>query len=253
MAKLPVIFEPTARHLRVTFGGEVIAESKRAMLLRDSSYQLIYYFPEEDVRMDLLVPTDHVEGSPYKGERVHWTVKVDERVAENAAFAYPNLKEGRPDLRGYIAFKWNAMDAWYEEDERVYVHPRDPYHRVDTIRSSRHIRVEIDGMTVAETDRPHLLFETGLPTRYYIPLEDVRMDLMTPTETHTGCPYKGTASYWSAEINGEVYDDIAWAYLDPLPEIPKIRDTLSFYNERVDIYVDGELEERPRTVFARSK
>lgn len=244
------VFETTQRRIRAEFGGQVIADSKRAMLMRESGHELHYYFPEADVRMDLLVATDHITHSGYKGDAHHWTVKVGEREAENAAWAYPEVKEGRPDMRGYVAFGWKAMDHWYEEDEEVFVHPRDPYHRVDTILSSRHIRVVVNGETIAETHRPHLLFETGLPTRYYIPQEDIRMDLLTPTETHTACPYKGTASYWSIKASNQVYKDLVWGYLDPIPETPKIKGLLAFYNEKLDIYVDGELEGKPRTVWS---
>ncbi len=140
------------------------------------------------------------------------------------------------------------MDAWYEEEEEVFVHPRDPYHRVDTVSSSRHIQVVVDGEIVAETRRAHLLFETGLPTRYYISQEDVRMSLLTPTQTQ--CPYKGVSSYWSVHVNGSVHEDIVWGYPNPIPEIPKIKGLVSFYNEKLDIYVDGVLEEKPRTVWS---
>ena len=250
MAKQKWIFEPTARRVRVEFGGEIIADSYNVMLLKESSYELVYYFPQADVWSELLEPTDHTTASGYKGEAVHWSVRVGEREAENAAWVYPDTKDNRPDLRGYIAFKWGAMDHWYEENEEVFVHPRDPYHRVDTIQSDRHIRVEIDGVTVAETTRPLLLFETGLPTRYYIPQDDVRMDLLSLTDTHTHCPYKGEASYWTVDIEGVEHRDVVWGYLDPIAEIPRIEGLLAFYNEKLDIYVDGEQESKPRTVFA---
>ncbi|RMF82546.1 MAG: DUF427 domain-containing protein [Chloroflexi bacterium] len=248
--RIGLIFEPTQRHIRVEFNGEIVADSKRAMLLRESRYELHYLFPVEDVRQDFLVESDHVTHSAYKGDRKHWHVKVGYDDAENAAFQYAEVKNDRPDLTGYIGFEWDAMDAWYEEDEQVFLHPRDPYHRVDTLRSSRHIRVEIDGVTIAETRNPILLFETGIPVRYYIPEEDVQMDLLTPTELNTHCPYKGDASYWTATVNGETHENIVWSYKHPFDEIPKIKGLLSFYNEKVNIYVDGELEERPNTVFA---
>ena len=136
------------------------------------------------------------------------------------------------------------------EDEKVFVHPRDPFTRVDTLHSSRHVQVQIDGVTVADTARPVLLIETGLPVRYYIPQEDVRMDLLTPTSTHSRCPYKGEASYWTVTINGKPYVDTVWGYLDPLPEIPKIKGLLSFYNEKVDMIVDGALQARPKSRYS---
>ncbi|MEZ4670799.1 MAG: DUF427 domain-containing protein [Anaerolineae bacterium] len=242
--------ESTARWLRVYFGGETIADSRNALLMIEAPYQLVYYFPKSDVRMDLLSLSGHTEHSGYKGDAVSYTLKVDDKIANNAGWNYPATLPERPDLSDYIAFNWDAMDAWYEEDEQVFVHPRNPYHRVDTIASSRHIKVVIDGETVAESHRPTLLFETGLPTRYYLPQEDVRMDLLTATDSHTSCPYKGEASYWTVAINGKQHTDIVWSYRDPIPEIPKIKGLLSFYNEKVTIYVDGVEEQRPRTVWS---
>ncbi len=139
------------------------------------------------------------------------------------------------------------MDAWYEEDEEVFLHPRDPYKRVDVLKSSRHIRVVLAGETIAESHCPHVLFETGLPPRYYLPEEDVRMEIMTQSGSSSVCPYKGSAVYWSAKLSGEVFEDIVWSYPDPIAECPKIRGLLAFYPERVeDIFVDGEPgEKRP--------
>jgi uncharacterized protein (DUF427 family) len=147
-----------------------------------------------------------------------------------------------------LAFKWNEMDAWYEEDEEVFVHARDPYKRIDALRSSRHVRVVVGGETVADTGRPMMLFETGMPVRYYIPEEDVRMDLLEPAAAVTGCPYKGTARYWSARVRGQVFENIVWTYPDPIPECPGIKGLLCFYGERVDaVYVDGKLQPAPKT------
>jgi uncharacterized protein (DUF427 family) len=131
------------------------------------------------------------------------------------------------------------MDAWFEEDEEVFTHARDPYTRVDILASSRHVRVEVGGLTIAETTQPTLLFETGLPTRYYVPKPHVRMDLLTPTETATHCPYKGQAAYWSVRIGDELVPDIAWSYPTPLPESQKIAGLVCFYPDKVDLYVDG--------------
>jgi uncharacterized protein (DUF427 family) len=139
------------------------------------------------------------------------------------------------------------MDEWLEEDEPVYVHPRDPYTRVDILASSRHVRVVVDGETVADSRQPRILFETGLPPRFYLPLTDVRMDLLTPSHTETHCPYKGTATYWHLDVNGHHYDDFVWIYRTPLPESQKIAGLAAFYNEKVDLYIDGELQGGPRT------
>lgn len=242
--------EPSPRRVRVTFNGETIADSKRAVLLRETGHLPVYYFPPEDVRQDLLESTDLHTRCPFKGEAAYWTVRVGDRVADNAVWAYPDPLPGREDIRGYQAFYWERMDAWFEEDEQVFKHPRDPYHRVDVVQSSRHIRVEIGGQTLADSRRPRLLFETSLPTRYYLPVEDVRMDLLEPTQTSSVCPYKGTASYW--RLRGDPSGrDVAWSYQDPIPECPKVRGLIAFFNERVDgLYVDDELQDKPRTPWA---
>jgi uncharacterized protein (DUF427 family) len=150
------------------------------------------------------------------------------------------------ELRGTVKLEWDAMDAWFEEDEQVFVHPRDPYKRVDILASSRHVRVEVDGVTVADSIRPRILFETSLPARYYLPKTDVRLDLLEPTDTVTGCPYKGWAEYWS--VAG--HKDLAWSYRTPLPESQKVAGLISFYNEKVDIYLDGVLQDRPKSPFS---
>jgi uncharacterized protein (DUF427 family) len=141
------------------------------------------------------------------------------------------------------------MTEWLEEDEPVYTHPRDPYKRVDILASSRHVRIEIDGVTIAESSQPRILYETGLPPRYYIPLTDVRMDLLRRSDAQSHCPYKGTAGYWSVDTGQAVHEDIVWIYRTPLPESQKIAGLACLYNEKVDLYLDGELQERPRTHF----
>jgi uncharacterized protein (DUF427 family) len=167
------------------------------------------------------------------------------RVAENAVWRYPEPIDECPDIADHVAFYWNAMDSWWEEDDQVFKHARDPYHRVDVLRSSRHVTVEIDGEVVAETHRPLLLVETSLPPRWYVPRADVRLDLLTPTDTTSTCPYKGNASYFSLGDN----EDIAWSYLTPIPECPKIEQAICFFTERdaVTLTVDGEEQARPET------
>ncbi len=190
--------EPTARRVRAVLGGVALVDSTGALLLFETEHLPVYYVPIADVRMDLLTATGRRTHCPLKGDASYWTVTVGDRVAENAVWGYPDPLPGCPDISRHVALYWNKMDAWYEEDDEVFVHPRSPYHRVDVLSSSRHVRVVVAGETVAETRRPRLLFETGLPTRYYIPKADVRMDLLEPTATVTQCPYKGKASYWSA-------------------------------------------------------
>jgi uncharacterized protein (DUF427 family) len=241
--------EPSPRWVRVKFGGEFIADSKRALLFRQYGPGQLptYYFPRDDVRMDALGPAAHDDRA---GETMRWTVRVGDRVAENAAWTHLDPASGPTALKGHITFEWNKMDAWYEEEEEVFVHARDPYKRVDVLASSRLVRVVIAGETVAETRRPFLLFETSLPTRYYIPREDVRMDLLDPSNLRTHCPYKGIASYWSVRIGDHVAKNDVWSYPEPIRECPKIKDLLCFFNERVDLYVDGELQARPQTPWS---
>ena len=243
-------FEDSPRRVRVMLGGQIVADSRRVKLMHETRHLPVYYFPEEDVRMDLLEATDRTTTCPFKGEASYWSVRVGENVAENAVWSYPDPIESAPPITGYLAFFWRKMDHWYEEDEEVFVHPRDPYHRVDVLESSRHVKVSVNGEVVAETDRPVILFETGLPPRYYIPPEAVREDVLVPSEKHTQCPYKGIASYHSVEAGGETVEHLVWYYPEPIPATEKIRGNLSFFNEKVDLEVDGELEERPITQWS---
>ena len=244
-------FEDSPRRVRAIFAGQTIADSTRMKLLFETRRLPIYYFPADDVRMDPLVPSDHREQSPYKGEATYWSAQVGARRADDAAWAYQDPPADLAEIKGYVAFYWDKMDAWFEEDDEVFVHARDPYHQVDVLNSSRHVRVVIGGETVAETRRPRLLFETNLPPRYYIPKADVRMELLEPTDTSTSCPYKGTARYWSVNVSGRTYRDYAWSYPAPIPECPKIENLVAFFNERVDaIYVDGEQVAVPVTPWS---
>jgi uncharacterized protein (DUF427 family) len=241
--------EDSPRWVRVKFGGEFVADSRRVLLLIEYGPGRLptYYFPQDDVRMDLLKPS--AEPDP-AGEFEFYDVTAGGKTAERAARVFANPPAGLERLKGHVTFDWNAMDAWYEEEAQVFVHARDPYRRIDVLPSSRHVRVEVAGQPVADTRRPSLLFETGLPTRYYIPREDVRMDLLEPTDNSSRCPYKGIASYWSVRAGDQLLENIVWSYPEPIAECPGIKDLLCFYNERVDIYVDGELEERPRSFWS---
>jgi uncharacterized protein (DUF427 family) len=240
--------EPSPRWIRVRFAGEVIADSRRVWLLREPGGVPVYYFPREDIRPGSLIPDGHATPCSHKGAAECWTVRMGDRAAEHAAWEYRDPPPHRLPLRGHVAFEWAKMDAWFEEDDEVYVHARDPYKRVDVQHSSRHVRVVVAGEVVADTRRPALLFETGLPTRYYVPKADVRVDWLVPSETESRCPYKGVASYYSLRIGSTVVPDIAWYYRHPIPECSKIENLICFFNERVDaLYVDGEREVRPRT------
>jgi uncharacterized protein (DUF427 family) len=228
------------KRVRVYFGGKVVADTTRPLLVWEKPYYPAYYFPKADVRTELLSPDGGVVHSPSRGDARAFTVRAGAKEAVGAALRY----EQSPfeELRDAIRFEWAAMDAWFEEDEEVFTHPRDPYTRVDILPSSRHVRVEVGGVTIAETAKPTLLFETALPTRYYLPRTHVRMDLLTPSEMVSHCPYKGEAEYWSLRIGDEVLADVAWSYRTPLPESQKVAGLISFYTEKVDLYVDGVVE-----------
>ncbi len=245
-----LLFEDSPRRVRATLGKETVVDSRRAKLLHEEGHLPLYYFPEPDVRMDLLEESPQSTHCPRKGDASYWSVRVGEEVAENAAWSYPEPIDSAPPLAGYLAFYFRKMDSWFEEDEEIFVHPRDPYHRVDALESSRHVKVSVGGEVVAETDHPRVLFETGLPPRYYIPPEDVRGDVLLPSDKETQCPYKGTASYHSVEAGGQTVEDLVWHYPDPIPAVAGIRDHLSFFNEKVDLEVDGEPQERPQTQWS---
>jgi uncharacterized protein (DUF427 family) len=247
-----VMLEPSPRRVRVKFHGETIADSTNAHLLFETRHLPVYYFPRTDVRMDLLTATDHHTFCPYKGEASYWTIGVGNRVSENAVWGYPEPYDEVPQLSDFVAFYWDRVDHWYEEDEEIFVHARDPYKRVDVVSSSRHVQVILGGAIVADTRHARFLFETRLPTRYYIPADDVRMDLLVPTDKATACPYKGKARYWSAKIGDQVLEDIVWSYPDPIAECPKIKGLLCFFNEQVDdIKIDGVSMPRPITPWSK--
>src|ERR687883_596030 len=236
--------ERGAKRVRAFLGGEVVVDTARAMLVWEVPYYPTYYFPAADVRADLR-PEGETVHSPSRGDGRTFTVRAGGREAPGAALRYEDSPIA--ELRDLVRLDWHAMDAWYEEDEEVFTHPRDPYTRVDILASSRHVRVEVDGTTVAESNSPRILFETGLPRRYYLPKPHVRLDLLIPSDTVTHCPYKGQAEYWSVRAPDGVQADLAWSYRAPLPESQKIAGLIAFYNENLDIYIDGVAQERPRT------
>ena len=220
----------------------MVVDTIRPLLVWEGPHHPTYYFQPDDVRAKL-VPTDEVKHSPSRGDGTVSDVVSGSATASGAARVI--AKSPIPELTGTVRLEWDAMDEWFEEDEPVYTSPRNPYTRVDVIASSRHIRVEVDGETVAETRSPHIVYETLLSPRYYMPITDVRMDALRPSKTLSYCPYKGTATYWSLQLNGKTHKDLIWIYRTPLPEAIKIAGMACFYNEHVDLYVDGVLQERP--------
>ena len=242
--------DPSPKRIRAVFGGETIADSTRALMLHESGHQPVYYFPLEDVRADLLEPSERHTRCPKKGEASYHTIKVGDQVLEAGAWYYADPLAEAAWLKGLIAFYFNRIDHWYEEDEEIFVHPRDPYHRVDVRASDRHVRISLNGELLADSTRARALFETNLPTRWYLPAEDVGAALR-PSDTITGCPYKGWASYHSVALSdGEVAKDVVWYYDQPLAEVAAIAGMLCFFNEKVDLELDGELEQRPASPWS---
>jgi uncharacterized protein (DUF427 family) len=240
--------ETGSKRVRAYLGGEVVADTTSPLLVWERPYYPTYYIPLADVRAELIPADDAVVRSPSRGDGRRFSIRAGGKLAQGAAVRH----EHSPfeELRDAIRLEWDAMDAWFEEDEEVFTHPRDPYTRVDILHSSRHVRVEIDGVTIAESTSPRLLFETGLPARYYLPKPHVRMELLEPTASVSHCPYKGQAEWWSVRAGDGLYEDLAWSYPIPLPESQKVAGLVCFYNEKTDIYVDGVLQARPSTKFS---
>lgn len=242
-----VVVEPAGRRVRAVVGGATVADSEAALMLFERGSTPRWYFPVGDVRMDLLVPSAHRTESSARGPARWWDVRRGDGLVPEAAWAHDAPPPGCPDLRSYVGLVFDAFDHWFEEDTEVFVHPRDPYKRVDVLDSSRHVVVEVGGEVVAESRRPKLLLETGLPVRYYLPLADVRLDLLEASDTATSCPYKGDASYWHLTVGGRRLHDVVWGYRFPLPEVRGIAGHACFFQEFVDLRVDGEVLERPET------
>ncbi|KAI0264377.1 hypothetical protein BC834DRAFT_882795 [Gloeopeniophorella convolvens] len=239
--KMPIPFPPAGytenaqRRVRVLFGGEYIVDTRKAKLVWEHSYFPYYYFHKSDVPEEFL-------RNPKQGDKLTtFDLTVADRTAEAAVIVHT---EG--DLKDFVKVTFDKADAWLEEDEEFYYHPKDPYKRVDVQQSSRHVRVEIDGVEVANTTKPRLLFETGLPVRTYIPKSDVRLDLFTQSKLTTGCPYKGIANYYDVNLPSGKKEGLVWWYRAPIPECSEIKGLVAFYDEKVDVFLDGVKVERPR-------
>lgn len=241
--ELPAIWQPTERWIRTSFNGEAVASSKQVMLMIENDREMDYYFLLADIQQEFLQPSEYQEQSAERGVRRFWHVVVGDKVARNAAWTYETTP-GRPEFEGYVAFKWSAMAHWFEENEEVYLEPRNPYHRADLIPSTRHVVVEVDGVTIADTRAPFLVFETSNPIRFYFPPDDVDHQYLRETEGLTRCQYKGLASYYSLVVNGETYTNAAWRYHQPLTESSRLKDKIAFWPQkdpRIKLLVDGEL------------
>ena len=228
--------EKCPRWVRGMVHGQTVVDSKEVVVVYGERRLPLYYFPLRDVRTDVLSPAQTEDGVQ------RWTLRLDGHTVEDIGWTHAHDADQFEPLRQYVGFDWKKIEAWYEEDDEIFVHPRDPYHRVDVLNSSRHLKVVLDGEVIAETRRPRLLFETGLRTRYYIPRVDVRLDLLEPSSRMTQCPYKGNAQYYSVRVGDALHQDVIWYYPFPIAECPNIANLLAFYNEKVDLYVDGQLE-----------
>jgi uncharacterized protein (DUF427 family) len=249
-------YEPTEKRVRALLGNDEVVDSSRALLVWEPRRVVpSLAVPIEDVRGELVpAPVAAEPGAPSPilhpgiGFAVHSTdgeplsLRSGGATREGVAFAPAD-----PDLAGHVILDFKGFDAWLEEDEPLLGHARDPYHRIDMRRTSRPVRIELDGALLAQSTRAVLLFETSLPTRFYLPREDVEAELR-PSDKRTICAYKGHASYWSLDAG----ENLAWTYEDPLPEAAPVTGLVAFFDELVDVTLDGERRERPRTHFAKA-
>ncbi|MEV4596889.1 DUF427 domain-containing protein [Amycolatopsis sp. NPDC049253] len=240
--------EPVPRRIRAVLGGETVLDTTRALYVWEWPYYPQYYIPVADVTPGVLVDENHRQRLK-RGTARRQTLKAGDEVKTAAARLYG--ADAGAGLADHVRFEWTALDAWFEEDEQVFVHPRNPYTRVDALRSTRHVRVALEGRTLAESSSPVLLFETGLPTRYYLNRTEVDFSHLVPTSTVTECPYKGTTTgYWSVRTGDVLHQDLAWSYDFPTRSLSAISNLICFYNEKVDLFVDGREIPRPTTHFS---
>jgi uncharacterized protein (DUF427 family) len=240
--------EPVPRRVRAVLGIETVLDTTRALYVWEWPPYPQYYIPIDDVNRDLLVDEEH-EQRLRRGTTRRHGLRVGDVSRPGCASLY--TEDALAGLAGTLRFDWDALDAWYEEDEQVFVHPRSPYSRVDSLRSTRTIRIELDGVRLAESSSPVMLFETGLPTRYYLYRTDVDFSHLEPSDTTTACPYKGrTTGYWSVRTGTGLHQDLAWSYDFPTLAVTPIAGLIAFYNEKVDVFLDGEPVPRPSTPFS---
>ena len=235
--------ESCPRRVRVVLAGQSVADSTDAWLLHPPGRTPTYLFPPRHVSAEMFEPSERRRSDPGMGQATYWNVRVGDRRAVDAAYSWQQPPVSASGIAGLIAFDWDAMDGVFEEDEQVFVHPRDPYTRIDVLRTSHRVRVRAHGALVAESSRPRMLIESGLPARWYLPREDVRMDLLEPSSRTTRCPYKGIAHYWSLRTDGRLEEDVVWTYPEPLHDAEAVRGLLCFFDDRVDL----EVQDAPRS------
>jgi uncharacterized protein (DUF427 family) len=239
--------EQVPRRIRAVHRGQLVLDTTKALYVWEWANFPQYYVPRADVDEELLATTGLTEHST-RGTSLLYSFAS--AVPSPPTVGRLLVDAARSELADTFRFEWDAMDAWFEEDEEVFVHPRNPYSRVDALRSTRSVRIEVDGVVLAESSSPVLVFETGLPTRFYLNRTEVRFEHLVQSPTVTRCPYKGTTSaYWSVQVSGITRDDLAWSYDFPTRQLQPIAGLVAFYDEQVDVFVDGSLRERPRTHF----
>jgi uncharacterized protein (DUF427 family) len=257
-------YAPTRKRIRAVLGGEVIADTTAALLAWEPQRVVpLYAVPDADVRGEVAPGEVASQGQAADaamlagrrvravGEFASHTTPGESLVLRTAHGDVPAFRPADPVFAAHVILDFDGVDTWLEEDEEIFSHPRDPYHRVDVRQSSRRVRIERDGEVLAESSAPRLVFETNLPTRHYLPREDVREDLLRSSATTTACPYKGHASYFSVAVGDRVVPDLAWIYEDPLPDAAELGGLVAFFDERVDVVLDGERQERPQTPWSR--
>ena len=244
----PLHVEPVPRRIRATFAGATVLDTTAALYVWEVPYYPQYFIPRADVDESLL----REEGHPHKlrlGLAADYGLRVGELSRAGAARLYSESPIA--GIADCLRFEWGALDHWFEEDEEVFVHPRNPFVRVDALRSTRRVRIECDGLVLAESSSPVMVFETGLPTRYYLNRTEVDFAHLEPTDTTSACPYKGrTTGYWSVRSGEQLYPDLAWTYDFPTRQLAPIAGLIAFYNEKVDVILDGKQLARPQTHFS---
>lgn len=259
------VLHPPMRRIRAEFRGKTVADSEQAYLfiefrdprerareMEENTYWMgrcEYYWPLEHADLSAFVANGKRRHDPRIGEGGFYDMVVDGKVIDDAAWIWDKAEGEAEPLRNYIAINSRALDGLYEEEDQI-TGPRNPYHSVEVRHSSRHVQVEVDGLIVADTHQSRILYETGLPPRFYIPRQDIRGEYLTPTDLRTTCPYKGECAYWTVQTSGEARENIAWSYVHPYPNAGKIEHLVSFYEERgATVIVDGQRKPAPGTPF----
>jgi uncharacterized protein (DUF427 family) len=261
-------YQPTDKRVRALLGDRTVVDSQSAVLVWEPRRVAPYYaVPESDVLAPLVSAGRRARDATGPARLAtaqflpHGTFRAHTSAGEELSIRAPGwgragtleavaFRPADPDLAGYVLLDFDAFDTWLEEDDPIAGHPRDPYHRVDVRRSSRHVRIMLGDKLLAESHRPWLVFETLLPARFYLPMEDVNAQLLRPSARRTVCPYKGEAAYWSVQLSAYVVEDLAWSYTAPLPAVADLAGLMCFFDERVETVVDGTRRERPVTLWA---